>query len=215
MTYTVLDLWCGAGGSAKGYQEAGFRVVGVDNVEQPRYVGDDFIQADAFEFLAKKWWMFDAIHGSPVCKRYSRMTRCRPGAADQHPDEVAKLSAWLRYYGKPYVIENVPEAPLRNPVVLCGTMFGYELYRHRAFQTNFKVKTPKHPFHHISAVHPDEWEPGKIMSVVGNCSPIEHARKIMAIDWMLRDELAEAIPPYYTAHIGDALRRRLDRLSRA
>ncbi len=210
----LLDIFCGAGGATKGYQDAGFRVVGVDCKPQPRYVGDDFVQADAMEFLAANWWKFSAIHASPPCQRYSKMTRCRPGLAEEYPDLVPKLSAWLQFYGKPYVIENVPEAPMRAPMILCGSMFGLELYRHRGFETNFRVKTPKHPFHVKSAVHPDQWKPGLIMSVVGNCAPIEHARKIMGIDWMLRDELAEALPPAFTAYIGDALRRRLDRLAR-
>lgn len=211
----LLDLFCGAGGATRGYQDAGFRVVGVDSAPQPHYVGEDFVQADAFDFLANNYWKFDAIHASPPCQRYSLMTRCRPGLAVEHPDHVPRLVAWLDYYGKPYVVENVPGAPLRQPrVELCGSMFGYELYRHRLFATNFRVKTPKHPFHHKSAVHPDNWKPGLVMSVVGNCAPIEHARKIMGIDWMNRDELAEAIPPYYTAYVGDFLRRRLDRLAR-
>lgn len=213
-TGLLLDLFCGAGGATKGYQDAGFKVVGVDIAPQPRYVGEEFVQADAMEFLARNYWKFDAIHASPPCQRYSKMTKCRPGLAEGYPDLVGKLGAWLDFYGKPYVMENVPEAPLRDPIVLCGSMFGYELYRHRAFQCNFRVKTPKHPFHTKSAVHPDNWKPGLVMSVVGNCAPIEHARKIMGIDWMMRDELAEAIPPYYTAHIGDFLRRRLDRLAR-
>jgi DNA (cytosine-5)-methyltransferase 1 len=94
-------------------------------------------------------------------------------------------------------------------------MFGYELYRHRLFETSFRVKEPPHPFHRLTAVHPDEWEPGKIMSVVGSCSPIEHARTIMDCPWMTGDELREAIPPFYTEHVGQALRRKLERLARA
>ena len=215
MAYRLLDLFCGAGGASKGYQDAGFHVTGVDIAPQPRYIGDDFVQGDALDFLARNYWKFDAIHASPPCQRYSKMTRCRPGLVEEYPNLVPKLGAWLDFFGKPYVMENVPEAPLRDPLILCGHMFGLDLYRHRAFQCNFRTKPPKHPFHVRSAVHPDNWEPGKIMSVVGNCAPIEHARKIMECPWMLRDELAEAIPPAYTCYVGDFLRRRLDRLARA
>jgi DNA (cytosine-5)-methyltransferase 1 len=211
---TLLDLFCGAGGAAKGYQRAGFSIVGVDIVEQPAYVGEDFVQADAFQFLARNWWKFDAIHASPPCQRYSVMTQRQPGLSDQYPDFIPKLRAWLRFYEKPYVIENVPGAPMKDPVVLCGHQFGLELYRHRLFETSFRVQRLPHPIHQATAVHPDQWHPGLIMSVVGNCAPIEHARTIMGVSWMNRDELAQAIPPAYAEYIGDHLRRHLDRVSR-
>ena len=59
-----------------GYSRAGFYVVGVDIKPQPRYAGDEFIQADitAEDF---EWdmdiWSFDAIHASPPCQVYSRL----------------------------------------------------------------------------------------------------------------------------------------------
>lgn len=38
----VLDLYCGAGGVARGYQLAGFECVGVDNVPQKHYIGEQW-----------------------------------------------------------------------------------------------------------------------------------------------------------------------------
>lgn len=214
MAARVLDLFSGAGGAALGYKRAGFWVLGVDNVDQPGYAGDDFVKADAFEFLAANWWKFAAIHASPPCQRYSLMSNCRPGLAQEYPDHIARLTALLNLYHKPYIVENVSRAPLRDAIMLCGTMFGHDLYRHRLFATNFRVKQPPHPTHTKPAVHPSEWEPGKVMSVVGNCSPVAHAREIMDIDWMSCVQLSEAIPPYYTEYVGDFLRRRLNRLAR-
>jgi len=60
----LLDLFCCAGGAARGYQRAGFYVVGVDIKHQPHYIGDEFYQADALEFLATHHQEFDAIHVS-------------------------------------------------------------------------------------------------------------------------------------------------------
>jgi DNA (cytosine-5)-methyltransferase 1 len=88
----LLDLFCGAGGATKGYQNAGFFVVGVDINRQPNYCGDAFIQADALDLLQDASPQYDAIHASPPCQRYSAMSACRPGLSQDYPDLVTSLS---------------------------------------------------------------------------------------------------------------------------
>lgn len=110
----LLDLFCGAGGAAAGYHRAGFDVVGVDINPQPNYPFE-FHQADAMTFPLDG---FDAIHASPPCQRYSRMSTSRPTLAATYPDLVAPIRE--RIERGPYVIENVPGAPLVDPLVLCG-----------------------------------------------------------------------------------------------
>ena len=46
MRARLLDLFCGAGGTAKGYHDAGFEVVGVDIAAQKHYPYE-FVQRDA------------------------------------------------------------------------------------------------------------------------------------------------------------------------
>lgn len=195
----LLDLFCGAGGAGMGYNRAGFEVIGVDINPQPNYPFQ-FIQADWQEVIGMVH--ADVIHASPPCQSYSAMSQCRPGLSSTYPDLIDEVRSALQRTGIPWVIENVPGAPLNNPVVLCGRMFGLDLYRHRLFETSFPGLQPWHPPHNKPASRAGHWEPGTVMSVAGHFSPVAHARKIMDIDWMTRDEMREAIPPAYTAWIG-------------
>jgi DNA (cytosine-5)-methyltransferase 1 len=67
----LLDLYCCAGGAAKGYADAGFEVVGVDIEPQPHYPFS-FVPADVIEFLegllAGPQAYFMAVHASPPCQ---------------------------------------------------------------------------------------------------------------------------------------------------
>lgn len=129
------------------------------------------------------------------------MTHCRPGLRETYVDLISETRDFLDWFDLPYVIENVVGAPMRADITLCGTMFGRDLYRHRLFEANFPLTQPGHPEHLIPASRAGHWEPGTIMSVSGHIAPIAHARKIMDIDWTTREELAEAIPPYYAEHV--------------
>lgn len=132
------------------------------------------------------------------------MSTCRPGLAAEYPDLVGPVRELLDQTGLPYVL-NVPGAPLRPDVTLCGQMFGLELYRHRIFESNRPLSAPPHPPHVTPGSAAGHWRPGHIISVSGNCAPIALARRAMGIDWTNRRELSEAIPPAYTEHIGHQL----------
>lgn len=197
----LLDLFCGAGGAGMGYHRAGFEIVGVDIAPQPNYPFE-FHKADALHYLAEHWQEFDAVHASCPCQRYSAMSACRPGLAEEYPDLIAPMRGLLDLTGLPWVMENVPRSPLRPDLVLCGHMFGLPLYRHRVFESNVFMWQPEHPRHVVPGGKAGHWKPGQIISVSGNCSPISLAREAMGIDWTTRRELAESIPPAYTEHIG-------------
>ena len=115
----LLDLFCGAGGASEGYRRAGFDVVGVDLAPQPRYPFP-FVLADWRDGLAritgewKRGGVAYAIHASPPCQRYSSMTK-KWGRSKNHPDLVATVREALLATGVPFVIENVPGAPLFAP----------------------------------------------------------------------------------------------------
>jgi DNA (cytosine-5)-methyltransferase 1 len=201
----LLDLFSGAGGASMGYHRAGFDVTGVDIAPQKNYPFD-FIQTDALDYLRAHGHEYDVIHASPPCQFYSMMSKCRPGLAATYPDLVGPTRMVLDEIGVPYVIENVVGAPLRPDVTLCGHMFGLPLYRHRVFESSVPLVEPNHVAHTLPASKAGHWRPGTIMSISGHVSPIAKAREAMGgIDWMNRAELAEAIPPQYTHHLGAQL----------
>jgi DNA (cytosine-5)-methyltransferase 1 len=184
-----------------GYHRAGFEVVGVDLNPQPHYPFE-FHQADALTMDLAFMRSFDAVHASPVCKRYSTMSVVRAGLAESHPDQIPIIRTQMIEAGKPYIIENVQGAPLlRGSICLCGQMFGLNVIRHRWFETSFMLFPPYHPRH----------VPGHLC-IVGHGGPanqrrwkVAEARQAMGIDWMTRDEIVESIPPAYTEFIGRQL----------
>ncbi len=223
----LLDLYCGAGGAGMGYHLAGFDVVGVDIAPQPNYPFE-FIQEDALRVLdhmARHWagkgeaWAFghrfDAIHASPPCQHYSIANNIH-GRSD-HPDLLPATRDRLTAWGGPWVIENVPGAPMRNWVVMCGRALGLGVKRHRWFESNTALLVPPCPHG-----HPGDWvsvfghtvlSRGHVTGKAkggGNTIKRTHlgtdvGREAMGIDWMNRDELSEAIPPAYTEWLGTQL----------
>lgn len=199
----LLDLFCGAGGCSVGYERAGFQVTGVDHKPQKNYPFD-FVQADAMDYLKEHGHKYDVIHASPPCQRYSCATKGTGNHLD-HPDLVDPVRQLLKDIGKPYIIENVPGAPLQSPLILSGMMFNLDTIRARWFETRPQIIfTPypvrKHPSTAKQGTQPDV--DNQYISVVGHFSNVAYARRAMGIDWMTRNELAQAIPPIYTEYIG-------------
>ena len=201
----LLDLFCGAGGAAMGYHRAGFEVTGVDNKPQKRFPFE-FVQADALEYVAEFGHLFDVIAASPPCQAFSLASQQWRKNGKEYPDMVAATRAALIATGKPYVIENVPGAPLINPTILNGAYFGMNLRRTRWFETSFNM-----PFILLPKEGPSRFKMGRKPSAddpvvpVGHFSGVERARRVMDIDWMTQAELSQAIPPAYTEFIGKEL----------
>lgn len=212
----LLDLFCKAGGAAMGYHRAGFRVVGVDIEKQKNYPFE-FVQADAMMYPLDG---FDAIHASPPCQGYSKAMKHLSNGAPLLIDEVRER---LQAAGVPWVIENVEGSPLatrttlfgEHGVLLCGTMFGMRIFRHRKFETSFHIRAPKVCDHNVVPLNPHRasGDPGgpiagraRMRAEFGddiNCEKVW--AKEMGVDWMTRLEARQAIPPAYTEWIGKQL----------
>lgn len=203
----MYDLYCKAGGATKGYQNAGFRVIGVDIEPQPNYIGDGFIQMDALEFLrrylAGEYEKAHAFHASPPCQKYTKMQHIHKNG-NSHPDLIDPTRRALDTIGVPWVIENVEESPLRVDLMLCGTMFGIPFPKHRWFETNFPISTLLPPCNHYKAYDP--FHGGEDAR-----GEREKVSKLFRIDWfMTREEVRNAIPPAYTEFIGHQLMQVLE-----
>lgn len=193
----LLDLFCGAGGAARGYTDAGFEVVGVDHHPQPRFPYE-FIQADALDFLNQAdLTEFNLISASPPCQLFSFGSRRWD---TPHVDLIAPTRFLLDQRSVDYVIENVVGAPLICPIQLDGQMFGLGVLRRRLFEANWPLSSPT-KVRKLKRI-----DKGQMSTVAGHGG---HGPRnmitwslAMGIDWMSEAEITQAIPPAYTKYIG-------------
>lgn len=204
----ALDLFSCQGGATNGYKLAGFaRMTGVDKDPQPRYCGDEFHQSDAIAYVLENLdeirRRYAFIHASPPCQFDSDCQRIRK---NDHPDLIGPTREALELTGLPYVIENVggAEQKLKDPVELCGTMFGLRTYRHRYFEPcGFTLTAPAHPVHRARQAKMGRSPlPGEFIQAIGHFPGVDAVREDWGVHWMNRDGIREAIPPAYTEHIG-------------
>ena len=242
----LLDLFAGGGGAAMGYYKAGFDVVGVDIKNQPHYPSFHnadyakhfkFYQADALTFPLEG---YDAYHASPPCQAYSRLRHLPWLKGRNYPALIEITREILETTSKPWIIENVADAPLGQKygsIMLCGwSLAELPIYRHRLFESNVAMMAPSH------RPHPEVIYPGgklgsrysqantvcgafgytktiprsygTSISVCGHDGTrnFPKAEEAMGIDWMTKYELTQAIPPAYSEYVGKYLLAELRRI---
>lgn len=184
-----------------GYHRAGFDVVGVDIRPQPRYPFE-FHQGDALMALTAmrhgEFGPIAAIHASPPCQEHIR-GGCQRNNGTGWLLEATRNSLMVAAM-PPWVIENVPGAPMRADYVLCGCMFGLftpglgQLVRQRWFETSWRGFDWSSPCYHrgpaITIV--GQGTPSGTLRRVGRGIRNDERRAIMGIDWMTGKELSQA-----------------------
>lgn len=216
----LLDLFSCAGAAAVGYDRAGWCVYGVDIESQPRYPYG-FAQSDALEYLLAHGLEFAAVHASPPCQGWSPLNAYNHL---EYPKLIGPVRDLVRWFGLPYVIENVEAArsAMIEPGLLCGPMFGLKMYRHRLFEASFPLALPAHDRTHPARCARNGYLPTEerpFMSIHGG----KHSRAWQRAAALALDaphlvagpgadalrvgirEVSEAIPAAYTTWVGSQL----------
>lgn len=219
--FTVLDTYCCGGGMGVGYWLAGFDVVGVDIDPQPSYPFE-FVQADAVEFIRERGCEYHLVHGSPPCQAKSNLNAYNHKV---YPELIRPTRDAMLATGRPFVIENVEPAlsDLRDPIMLCGPMFGLPVYRHRLFETgggltltapphprhvelctrNGYLPTPERPFMSIhGGKHSKAWQRAACDAMGMPWIKVPEDARGERVRLGIR-EVCEAIPPAYAQWIGE------------
>ena len=217
----LLDLFCGAGGAAKGYSDAGFEVVGWD-IEPQKGYPYEFHQGDVMNLTREYLRGFHAIHASPPCQGYTEL-RHAPGTRGA-PKLIPKVRGRLLLSGALWIIENVEGAreAMHKPITLCGSMFGLgaqgcQLQRHRLFESNIDILAPSCDHNSRPVIGVYGGHARKRSAKAGGRSTRDEwigghkaaASEALGIDWMTLSELSESVPPAYTKFIGKQMIERL------
>lgn len=226
----LIDWFCGEGGAAEGYVQAGWEVLGIDIDRQPRFPYA-FMRGDCIDPDHRLWRLADAFHASPPCQGMTEMNNDK----SRHINLIPITRDLLRATCKPYTIENVRGARphLINPVSLFGTMFDnhlvtsagqrFDLSRERCFETNWGLTAPpdpgaKHPIANVFGGHlrarSGEFrtggKTGRTVDFPGEDRPAL-ARQLMGMPWATMGGISEAVPPSMTKFIGERLREFIGR----
>ena len=201
-----------------GYHRAGFNVVGVDTKKQKDYPFE-MLEMDAVEAIERYGAQFDIIHASPPCQAHSVAGKaCVATDGKEYHDFIPATREALIKTGRPWIIENVPHAPIRPDVILYGYMFGLKVIRQRWFELGggLFIMNPIPPHRNGSIRH------GDFVTVAGQGAKAGRSGSIyydtvkfwkgsvketwsyaMGIDWMNNTYcLAQSIPPAYTEYLG-------------
>jgi DNA (cytosine-5)-methyltransferase 1 len=227
----MLDLFAGEGLAALGYAQAGWDVTCVEKDEDriANHVQHPHVRVVKGDATTYPLDGFAAVVASPPCTDHTERAALAEsvrggdtGTGWMLPHALERLRAWGEATGGLWVVENVEGARehFRNPLQLCGTMFGLEdggwwLQRHRWFESNALLMAPgrcRHAGKRFIGIYGDlsandracggRRRPGGDMR-----AGVERARRLMGAPPETSPRgLSLGLPVPYTQHIGEQLR---------
>jgi hypothetical protein len=102
--------------------------------------GSEPVKADVRQLPLRE--TADLVVAHPPCHKWAMATANARKAGHEYDNLIPLARDVCREYGRDYILENVPDAPLDAPVVLNGRMFGLPIEMERAFETSFHVERP-------------------------------------------------------------------------
>lgn len=237
--YQIADTFCCAGLSSDGLAAvfgAG-AIHGYDIDPQPNYPYD-FTQDDVMKLLEQglsPLEVYAALWLSPPCQEFTTGGHLRKGKP-RFGDLLTPALALLRerWAHKPWIVENVDDnrkrvrtimapQPGESLVILCGSMFGLQVQRHRVFLANFPIRQPESTGrgvygalgcrHDTFPVDPRSGKPrpwgvsyipnDEVPSGGHSALDAEHGRQVMGVYRTLPwDELKQGVPPAFASWLG-------------
>lgn len=190
----AFDFFCGVGGVTRTLQDKGYNVYGFDYEKQSKNPAHEFVKLDLRKKLPLKYRKMnpDLVWASPPCQFATAIRFQRSG-----DNLIPRARELVNLFDSPYIIENVPGGKdhLKNPIMLCGSIFDLDIRKHRYFETSFNVDQPncKHK--------PNE---SFKFSIGGKESPVTEYRKAHGFSKdsdLTTKELRECIPKPYVKYL--------------
>lgn len=155
------------------------------------------IQADARHLPFQDDVVFDLGLFHPPCYKWTQRD------AEDAENLIPEAREIADQYCNDYIIENQPDAPLRDPVVLKGEMFGLPVAYERAFETSYNVEQPPFRSGYTYRHRVENTRPKSYWGAVKGYSHEPYAGQMLAtnatprcyIEWLLQPLLHEDARP--------------------
>lgn len=106
---------------------------------RPSAFDDETVKMDLMAEMPSDRFDLAVLH--PSCAPWAQTTSIS-GDPDDHENQIPRSREIANRIAEHYVIENKPRAPLEDPTILTGKMFGLPIAYERAFESSFPLRAP-------------------------------------------------------------------------